>query len=280
MIQDIFPKKLRNEYLIDAKAEKNDTVFIFEGSKLLAKIGENNVVQYPAVKELKTNQQCIYLFTIEAERYFLAQNVEILPEGYDFIEVRELRKSSNGPLDRLFAAYTGKHLNDWYRDTQYCGRCGRKMHHSVKERAMTCSDCNYTAYPRIMPAVIVGIINGDKILLTKYKNGYQHYALVAGFTEIGETAEETVIREVMEETGLEVQNIKYYKSQPWGIANDLLLGFFCEVKGSTEIRMDDNELKFAEWVAREDIILQPDNFSLTNEMMTIWKNGSYSLDKM
>jgi len=277
MIQDIFPKKLHNEYQRNITPQYNDKVFIFEGSKLLSKIDEQNVVLFPEIKDFQNEHTFTYLFSIDEERYFLNQNPVTTPDGYDFIEVRELRKSCNGPLDRLLAAYTGKHLNDWYRDTQYCGRCGKKMIHSEQERAMTCPDCNYTAYPRIMPAVIVGIVNGDKILLTKYKSGYQHYALVAGFTEIGETAEETVSREVMEETGLEVQNIKYYKSQPWGIANDLLLGFFCEVKGSPEIRMDENELKFAEWVSREDIELQPDNFSLTNEMMKIWKDGSYSL---
>ena len=77
-----------------------------------------------------------------------------------------------------------------------------------------------------MPAVIVGITHGDEIVLTKYARGFAHYALVAGFTEIGETLEETVQREVMEEVGLKVKNIRYYKSQPWGIVDDILMGFF------------------------------------------------------
>lgn len=138
---------------------------------------------------------------------------------------------------------------------------------------MTCEGCHYTAYPRIMPAVIVGVINGDRILLTKYKTGFAHNALVAGFTEIGETVEETVAREVMEETGLRVKNIRYYKSQPWGSANDILLGFYCDVDGDDTITMDNEELKYAEWVKREDIILQPGHFSLTNEMMSRFKTG-------
>ena len=92
---------------------------------------------------------------------------------------------------------------------------------------------------------------------TKYKTGFAHNALVAGFTEIGETMEETVKREVMEETGLKVKNIRYYKSQPWGIASDILLGYYCDVDGDDTITMDESELKYAEWVKREDIVLQP-----------------------
>ena len=124
-----------------------------------------------------------------------------------------------------------------------------------------------------MPAVIVGITHGDEIILTKYARGFAHYALVAGFTEIGETLEETVQREVMEEVGLKVKNIRYYKSQPWGIVDDILMGFFCDVDGDPTITMDQSELKLASWFKREDIVLQPDDFSLTNEMMCLFKEG-------
>ena len=138
---------------------------------------------------------------------------------------------------------------------------------------MVCA-CGNTVYPRIMPAVIVGVRNGEKLLLTKYRKGFAHNALIAGFTEIGETAEETVVREVMEEAGIRVKNITYYKSQPWGIANDLLLGFYCDLDGSEEITMDPGELKYAAWVRREEIVLQPDDYSLTNEMMAQFKKGN------
>lgn len=280
MIQDIFPKKLYNQYNTKAIPNPHDFVFAFDGSKILAKVDENQQVIFPTVADIKALSKLTYLFSIDNEKYFLdIDNAahfdanKITLKGFEYIEVRELRKNSLGPLDRMLASYTGKHLNDWYRDNKYCGRCGTHMVHSEKERAMCCPECNYTSYPRIMPAVIVGVTNGNKILLTKYRTGYGHYALVAGFTEIGETAEETVAREVMEETGVKVKNIRYYKSQPWGIANDLLLGFWCEVDGPTDIRMDENELKFAEWVAREDVVLQPDCFSLTNEMMKKFKEG-------
>lgn len=119
----------------------------------------------------------------------------------------------------------------------------------------------------------MGVIKGDCLLITKYRRGYAHSALIAGFTEIGETLEETVHREVMEETGIRVKNVRYYKSQPWGMAHDILVGFFCEADGDNEIKMDEDELKYAAWVSREDIELQPNSLSLTNEMMKVFKEN-------
>ena len=102
------------------------------------------------------------------------------------------------------------------------------------------------------------MLNGDRILLTKYAGrDFAHYALIAGFTEIGETFEDTVRREVMEEAGIRVKNIRYYKSQPWGIVDDLLAGFFCDVDGDPTIHMDSSELKEAAWHTRDEIVLRP-----------------------
>ena len=100
-----------------------------------------------------------------------------------------------------------------------------------------------------------------------------NYALVAGFTEIGETLEGTVRREVMEEVGLKVKNLRYYKSQPWSFSSTLLCGFYCEVDGSTEVRLDTEELAVAEWFEREDIPLDNDGVSLTREMIHMFKTG-------
>ena len=107
----------------------------------------------------------------------------------------------------------------------------------MDERALFCKECSNTVYPRINPAVIVGVTKEDCLLITRYRTGYAHNALVAGFTEIGETLEQTVAREVMEETGVKVKNIRYYKSQPWGMAQDVLMGFFCEAEGDAVIKM-------------------------------------------
>jgi NAD+ diphosphatase len=145
---------------------------------------------------------------------------------------------------------------------------------SQTERAIVCPACGRTIYPRIVPAVIVGVTDGDRILMTKYAGrSIPFYALIAGFTEIGETFEETVAREVMEEVGLKVRNIRYYKSQPWAIADDILAGFYCDVDGDTTIRLDTSELKEGVWMKREEVVLQPDDYSLTNEMMLMFKEG-------
>ncbi|MGM9605614.1 MAG: NAD(+) diphosphatase [Faecousia sp.] len=269
MIQDISPHMLYNQYDPTARPSAEDWVLCFDGQALL--LGPQG--QFPRVAELGA-EDYTYLFTVDKERFFLLRQLEMLPEGFTFTDVKQLRREQCLPKHQIFAALTGKHLADWYRDTRFCGRCGGKTVHSQTERAKTCPACGYTAYPRIMPAVIVGVKNGDKLLLTRYREGFAHNALIAGFTEIGETAEQTVAREVMEEVGIRVKNIRYYASQPWGIANDLLLGFFCDLDGDPTIHMDENELKYAQWVRREDIQLQPDDFSLTNEMMTRFKTGA------
>ena len=121
----------------------------------------------------------------------------------------------------------------------------------------------------------MGVTHGDYLLHTKYERsrGISFYALVAGFTEIGETLEETVAREVMEETGLKVRNIRYFKSQPWGIADDILAGFYCDVDGDTTIHLDRNELCEGLWIHRKDIVGQPDDASLTHHMMITFRDG-------
>ena len=102
---------------------------------------------------------------------------------------------------------------------------------------------------------------------------FKKYALLAGFNEIGESIEETVRREVMEEVGLKVKNIRYYKSQPWSFTDTLLLGFFCELDGDDTITLDQDELALAEWFEREKMPVKEEDLSLTNEMMLMFKNG-------
>lgn len=114
----------------------------------------------------------------------------------------------------------------------------------------------------------------EKANMTKYANReYKRYALIAGFTEIGETAEETVAREVKEEVGLSVKNIRYYKSQPWGFDSNLLLGYFCELDDEGDaMRLDEEELACAEWVDFEDVPDDPEGLSLTREMMLCFRD--------
>ena len=132
--------------------------------------------------------------------------------------------------------------------------------------------CNNMVFPKICPAVIIGVTDGDRILLTKYAGRtYKNYALVAGFTEIGETLEQTVEREVMEEVGLHVKNIRYYKSQPWALSGSLLAGFFCELDGDDTISLQEDELSVGKWAYADDLELEDDGISLTREMILKFK---------
>ncbi len=257
MIQDI-GLSFDNHYEPFAPAPEDAVVCFRDDTVLLAYRGGEIV--FPTVQE--TGGAEIYLFSVGETRYFLGDAAPFA--DYDYRPVAELRRSS--PVAAVFAGATALHLYRWYRDHRCCGRCGKPARRSETERAMVCG-CGNTVYPAIAPAVIVGVTNGDKICLTKYNRGYAHWALVAGYTEIGETPEQTVAREVMEETGLAVKNIRYYKSQPWGLSGSLLLGYFCEVDGSDEIKVDHTELKEARWFTAAEIDFPDDHFSLTREMI-------------
>lgn len=291
MIQDIFPSRLYNEFK-NCKMKEGDSLLIFDGDGRILLGDKDGKIVFPKAGELK-DENALYLFSLDDEKCFLSmkelsekgkkdflaekgEKADFIfgkgkVEGFSFYEIREARDRFSGK--EIYAVFTGFHLWKWYRDNRFCGRCGEGLEPAENERALRCPKCGNVIYPRINPAVIVGVINRDKILITKYKRGYAHNALVAGFTEIGETVEETVEREVMEETGLKVKNVTYYKSQPWGMAQDILMGFYCELDGDERIQMDESELKYAEWVERGDVVLQPNNLSLTNEMMRVFKDG-------
>lgn len=274
MIQDIAPCKFDNHFQPGLAPGEEDTLFRFSGEKILCRPQEDGV-RFPQVKDASDQDGLIYLFRIDEKAFYLSPEEGPLIRGdFEYHPVRSLRKRNvpNRPL--IFAAVTARHLNDWYRSNRYCGCCGGPVRHAEQERALVCPACGNVIYPRINPAVIIGVTNGDRLLMTKYAGrNLPFYALVAGFTEIGESFEETVRREVMEEVGLQVTNIRYYKSQPWGFADDILAGYFCDVTGDPEIHMDTTELKEAVWMKREEIPGQPDDFSLTNEMMMVFRNG-------
>ena len=288
MIQDIFPSVFYNQY--EKKEPKDDSVLMFiKGNDVLFKKDGETVV-YPLYGEYDTTDvELRYLFSIDDKSYFLvfkdlygAKGAKACPgyarllrelgdKGFEFKNRMELRRSS----DRMnaFAGAVAFQIGRWYADNRICGRCGHKLVHSEDERMMRCDACGNMIYPKICPAVIVAVIDGDKILVTKYSVGFSHYALIAGFAESGETIEETVHREVMEEVGLRVKNLRYYKSQPWGFSSTLLFGFFAHVKGSTKITLQEEELSVARWVKEEDIIDTSGNAPLTSEMIQYFKKG-------
>ena len=280
MIQDIFPAKFYNHFE-NFKPADADSAFLFSEGKVLVRYNQDSKsLTFPTCGDFsEKGLSATYLFSIDNQKYFLIPDGAEFPAGlqdFSFYTPRQLRDMPLDSKTDIFAVFSAYHLWKWYDDNKFCGHCGHALEGDTVERALFCPECKTKIYPRINPAVIIGIIKGDKILITKYRTGYAHSALVAGFTEFGETLEQTVEREVMEEVGLKVKNIRYYKSQPWALAQDLLAGFFCEVDGDDKIKMDEGELKYAEWVSREDVELQPNDYSLTNEMMKMFKSGEVS----
>ncbi len=280
MIQDIAPHRLENPFDLRTAPEAGDLLFVEKDRKFLMRLSEDDICFPEYDPQWAGTETPLYLFRLDGRACFWIRDPEQFHQPrrddakYAWFGLREIRGKGVGSQYLMFAAYTAQQLISWYRDNVFCGRCGARTIHSERERAVVCPECGRTIFPRIVPAVIVAVTNGDQIVLTKYSGrDVPYYALVAGFTEIGETLEETVAREVMEEVGLKVRNIRYYKSQPWAMADDILMGFFCDVDGDTQIRLDTSELKEGLWVNREDVILQPDTYSLTNEMMTLFKEG-------
>ncbi len=285
MIQVIAPSVYRNHYDPEKTPKPDSPVAFVKNRSLFCKTAMGNV-SFPVCGELTgAEYRFRFLFSIDETDFFLALDASGAAaqapawEDWDYVPVFTLMRLK--PRDLAFAALFACQLGEWYGSSRYCGRCGGEMVHSSTERAVQCPKCRSTVYPKISPVVIVGVRNGDKLLLTKYKGrpNVPFYALVAGFAEIGETIEQTVAREVMEETGVRVKNLRFYKSQPWALSDSLLFGFFCDLDGDETIKVDGDELAVAEWVPREDIPNRDDGFALTAEMIEYFRTkgrGDYA----
>ncbi len=278
MIQDIFPHHYDNRYL-DMKPQDTDMALICSGRGILLTFQEGEIT-LPKVSDVDAAQRSRlrYLFSVDEKPCFgtTALQGEVLPEGFLMTDVRELRTAR--PKYLAFTAVTAVQLLDWYDSRTFCGRCGSRMQDSDKERMRVCPECGQMEYPKLSPAVIIAVTHGDRLLLSKYAGRvYKNYALLAGFCEIGETVEETVRREVMEEVGLKVKNIRYYKSQPWSFTDTLLMGFYCDLDSDDEdVTLDQEELAMAAWYSREEIPVRPEDCSLTNEMIIHFKTKNES----
>lgn len=277
MIQEIAPHQFHNEYRPKPPGPES-YLLCYRGREALVKWKDGNL-EFPRFRDLDEDQAYLrkeaqYLFSIDEESFYLLPYTEdVSPAGFAMERLDVFRIAR--PKHLGFAGITGAQLYRWYRSRRYCGCCGGKMRHHDKERMMYCEACNHREYPKIMPAVIVGVTNGNRLLMTKYapNRGNARYALIAGFAEIGETLEETVKREVMEEVGLKVKNLRYYKSQPWSFSDTILMGFFADLDGEEEITLDRDELALAEWYEREEIPVSESTGSLTNEMILGFKRG-------
>ena len=158
-------------------------------------------------------------------------------------------------------------LLDWQANHRFCGKCGTPTALKAGELAMQCPTCGLLAYPRISPAVMVLVRDGDKLLLGRsphFKPGV--FSALAGFVEPGETLEECAAREVREEVGVEIANLHYFHSQPWPFPNSLMVAFFADYAGGT-ITPDPNEIEAADWFAIDALPILPEPISISRRLI-------------
>jgi len=187
------------------------------------------------------------------------------PRGWSFEAMRSL--FTLVPEDLFRVAGRASQVLDWDRTHAFCGRCGTPTTIKPGERAKECPSCGLVSYPRISPAVIVAVARGERILLARaHRFAPGMYSVLAGFVEPGETLEECVHREVKEETGIKVRNVRYFTSQPWPFPNSLMVAFTAEHAGG-EIAIDPVELAEAGWYAADALPRIPDRITVARKLI-------------
>lgn len=276
MLHEIAPYRFDNQYRPVSPTPESLLLCCRNGSLLIKR--DSQGISFPKFQDFERILPSIYdrstyLFAIDGTAFFLPgdANLPAIP-GFSFEDAHSLRGHS--PAHLVFAGLVGLQLAAWYQGHRFCPKCGRPLRHDPRERMLSCLSCGTRIYPRISPAVIAAVTDGDRLLLTKYASGpYKNYALIAGFAEIGEPIEDTVRREVFEETGLRVKNLRYYKSQPWPLSSSLLFGFFCDLDGSGAITLQEEELALAQWIDRSELPDYPLTDSLTRQMVEVFREG-------
>ena len=271
MIQEIGEHTFDNTYRV-VTPQANSPVYVVRG----------NEVALTTASALADWHRLRFAFTLDGKACFIAPfDVVLNPADLDFAPVHFMR--AEGPAEQVLARAVAAQLARWYETNRCCPWCGEPLKHAPASRELVCTECAHIVYPKVTPGIIAGVIDreANRILLTTYANRPgARPALVAGFAEVGESLEGCLRREVREEVGLEVTNIRYVDSQPWPYSDSLLVGFFCEVEGSRDIALEEDELKRAEWVAPKDMPSRAgDAVSLTGHMMRLFaEKGSAVLE--
>ena len=251
-------KSLYENYQIDFSEtltpKNGDYLFVFNENRELYLDSNNELAKN--LDDFEVNFT-LYIGEYNKKRAFVV-NVEGDDEFYDLREVYEIDH------DLYHIAGKAVLVNDWYISYRFCGRCGSKTQLDEKDMMLKCPNCGQVHYPRIAPAIIVAIRNGDQLLMAKHSyHDNIRYALIAGFVEPGETIEEAVHREVLEEVGVKVKNLKYERSQSWPFPNSLMLGFTAEYD-SGEIKVDGDEILKAKWFKKDEIIRYGSDISISD----------------
>ncbi|MGD2049501.1 MAG: NAD(+) diphosphatase [Chloroflexota bacterium] len=244
--------------------------FAYLGFRLLVRI-DGGTAEVPRLRDLSdlglqsVRQQ--YLGELDDQPCFSAELVEdtTAPDGWSF---QGLRRLYNLLPDELFwVAGAAVQIVDWDRNHQYCGHCGAETKDKKGERAKECPQCGLISYPRISPAIIVLVEKDDTLLLARsHRHPSSMYSVLAGFVEPGETLEAAVAREIREEVGIEVKDIRYFGSQPWPFPNSLMIAFTCQYKDG-EIVLEEEEMADADWYKPDELPLIPPEISIARQLI-------------
>jgi NAD+ diphosphatase len=253
-----------------APQSDSDLWFVFRNDKLLV---ENAVagIEIPEAQDIvalrKDMSGSYYIGALDGTACYAAELDEKVeePEGMFFTELRPLL----GLVDEDAASVASRSFQvlHWERTHKFCGKCGGRTESKADERAKVCSSCDRIIYPEISPAIIVAVIKGKEILLAhgrRFPDPF--YSALAGFVEPGETFEQTVKREVMEEVGIAVKNISYFGSQPWPFPNSIMVGFMADYD-SGEIMIDKSEIVEADWFTADALPLLPRKGSIARRLI-------------
>jgi len=245
--------------------------FAFQNDQLMVSVTDNKTI-VPLIENLNhlklapTRQQ--YIGTLGGIDCYSAEIPldALWPKDMTFMRLLQLLAIMDEEM--LKAAIYAVQIVRWDQTHQYCGRCQAPTEPKNEERSKICPKCNLVVFPRLSPAVMAAILKENKILLANGQNfPSSFYSVLAGFVEPGETLEECVVREVKEEVGLEVNNIRYFKSQPWPFPDSLMIGFFADYAGG-EITVDGVEIRQADWFSIQDMPRRPDaKISLAGKMI-------------
>lgn len=273
MIQEIAPHRYDNTYRIQTP-HAEDILLYFNGQEVLIQhTDEGDTLPRFAAFDQEVRSQAQYLFSIDAFGFYLVKLLEVPKTGFSMQSTRIFRNFD--PQWMAFGGITGSQIYRWEKAHRFCGKCGSVTRDSETERALVCTKCGYTEYPKISPAIIVAIRHGEKLLLARnVSSPPDKFALIAGFVEVGESFEQTVRREVMEEVGIKVKNIRYYKSQPWSFSDSVMIGFTAELDGEDEtLFLQESELAEARWFTRDEVPAPTSFASIGSELINNFRTG-------
>ncbi|OGI08844.1 MAG: NADH pyrophosphatase [Candidatus Margulisbacteria bacterium GWF2_35_9] len=275
MIQQISPHDFSNQYVPNRHIEDGDYVIYYKENSILLKANGDDFAlsQKKDLGEFLNQTASVFLFALNNIPCFLILDQLVLDESqFIYKDLSFFRTARQREI--AWISILGFQLKNWYAQNQFCGKCGTRTQQKSDERALICPNCNTIVFPKISPAIIVAIISNNKLLLARNASfPASWYSLIAGYADVGESLEETVIREVKEEVGLDVKNIRYYRSQPWPISSSMMIGFIAEADENQPIVIDNKEITHAEWFERGHLPAHPPKISISGEMIEKFEKG-------